>query len=185
MSTPPNLKNRTMLAILAVCSVGLCVLLAMKLLRGGAHAGTSGDAYFLDLNTNTLFVSSSSSIPPIEAPSGAGPAGKQAGVRAHVFSCDESSRDLNGMTLDQISQSGAYIGYLEKRTDAFKAYITQSETGTPPDPNLAARMVKQPNLISEPDGKRWVPDVSPEGQKILQKGRNGCEGAAAYPCHPN
>lgn len=184
MSEDSPFKSRTMLVIIATCSLGLCALIAMIIFRGEKQTGINGNAYFLDLNTKTLFVAPLNSTPPIDAPSGPGADGKPAGVRAHLYRCDESGPDLDGMTIDQIKISGAYIGYLEKRTDAFKAFIAQSETGSPPDPNMAARMVKQPNLISDPEGIRWVPDASPEGRKILQKSLNGCPGSPAIPCQP-
>ena len=177
--------KRILIAASITGALVLCVILFFGIFRGNPHVGVSGEAYFYDLNNGTVFVAAASSIPPIETPSGNGPEGKPAGVRAYIYSCDEDYADFRGMTADQVEESGAFIGYLEKRTDYFKEYMANTERdSTAVDPAVAARMGKQPILIQQLGDQRWVPDVSPRGQKIQQAARQRCPGTPAILCNP-
>jgi hypothetical protein len=177
--------KRILIAVSITGALVLCVVFISSVYRGNPHVGVTGEAYFYDLRGGTVFVAPASSVPPIQAPSGNGPDGKPAGVRAYIYSCDEDYADFRGMTADQVEQSGAFIGYLEKRTDYFKEYMANTERdSTAVDPAVAARMVKQPILIQKLGDQRWVPDISPRGQKIQQAARQRCPGTTAVLCNP-
>lgn len=107
-------------------------------------------AWFYDLNTGELFVSSSKKAGPIEAPSGPLPNGEHAGLRAHVYS----------YVLDP-NESELFVGFLEQ-----------------PDPSAGAsrraadmsdfRKWAEMATIRRLDDSDWVPATSPGGREILQ-----------------
>jgi hypothetical protein len=112
--------------------------------------------WFYDLNTGKLFVAESDTVPPIDAPSGAMPDGKPAGVRAYVFSY-----------ADEPNETNRFIGFLEipNPTPTVETKDTQSIIS---ETSGAIRWGRG-KLIRRVEDKQWVPADSNEGQSILRK----------------
>lgn len=110
--------------------------------------------WFYDLNTGKLFVAESDVVPPIDAPSGALPNGKPAGVRAYVFSYAYEPNETN-----------RFIGFLEIPNPEVKKegpeFISSGASG--------AKRWGQGRLIRRVDDEQWVPADSIEGQAILRE----------------
>jgi hypothetical protein len=116
----------------------------------GRRRDPGRSAWFYDLNTGELFVSSSEEVGPIEAPSGPLPSGAHAGLRAHVYS----------YVLDP-NESELFVGFLER-----------------PDPSAGSsrrgadmsdfRKWARITLIRGVDDGEWVAATSPGGREILQ-----------------
>jgi len=100
-------------------------------------------AWFYDENTGQLFVDSGKQNGPIKAPSGPGPNGEPAGVKAHVYS---HVPDPNASEL--------FIGFLEKPNPQADSKTRSLEWG-------------HDRLIKRETDKTWVAATSPLGREIL------------------
>jgi hypothetical protein len=101
-------------------------------------------AWFYDLNIGKLFVDKESKAGPVKAPSGPGPDGELAGVRAHVFTYK-----------NEPDEADLYIGYLTK-----------------PDSNatdLDEATWEQATLVRSISDANWVSANSPKGKKIIKE----------------
>lgn len=166
-----TLNQNTMIA--TVFSALVLIVCMFLIARGflGSRAAQPGDVYYYDLNTGKVFVAPASRVEPIEAPSGAGPDGKPAGVRAYINSCD-TCPDLNGMDINQIEQTGALLAYL-----VVSPPLSVEEPG-------AMRLMPEP-LIRAVDGGPWVPIGSPEGLAMSKHAKGRCaSGSGIQTCHP-
>ena len=145
--------NPRIVAIVALVSVlllGFTVSLVRRETPSG-HYRLSKKAWFYDLNTGELFVSSSKQTGPIAAPSGPLPNGEPAGLRAHVYSF-----------LSDPNEAERFVGFLEK-----------------PDPNAATKaLTSDPRkfeewshgrLIKRVGGDTWVSPTSRRGRQIIQE----------------
>ena len=124
-----------------------------------------GDLWFYNLETGQLFPESDLSVPPIDTESGPG-----TGVRAYVYSCGDCANP------DQ-----RYVAYLEtmvpQAKKAVEGYL--KEFGTQTGIGMAIDKFEAGILVRAPEGIQWVPQMSPEGQRIIEKGRLG--GGCTYP----
>ncbi len=110
--------------------------------------------WFYDLNTGKLFVAESDVVPPIDAPSGALPSGKPAGVRAYVFSYAYEPNETN-----------RFIGFLEIPNPVVKKEGLEF-TGSGA---MGAKQWGQGRLIRRVADEQWVPADSNKGQAILRE----------------
>jgi hypothetical protein len=120
-----------------------------------SSTGPSG-AYFLDLNTNKVFVGPVDQTPPIDTASG-----PDAGVLAFIYTCGNCS-EFDGQTVEQVEE-----------TDAAVAFLRTTRNGQ-----------NRVRLPSNKDGP-WISERSQKGLQLMAKGKPSCaEGQAARLCHP-
>lgn len=98
------MPDRSKLIIAGVIAAAAAILLLLQA-APARHPGEPSGAWYLDLNSQTLFTAPIASIPPVEAPSGLLEDGSPAGVRAFVFACASCESD-----------DDRTIGYLQKHT---------------------------------------------------------------------
>lgn len=175
-------NNSALVTIAAVVILVISLGVIIMNTRGRNSYGPI-ELYYYDLNTGKLFVAMSNEFPPIEAPSGPyGDRGLPGGVRAHVFSCNDCG-DFEGMTAEQVAQTGAYIAYLEMYTPEGKAALTAD----PEDPEAESMMVDpmEQTLVKTIDGDRWLSMYSEEGYQVTEQTIQACpDGSAARACRP-
>jgi len=118
--------------------------------------------WFYDLNTGKLFVAESDAVPPVDAPSGALPSGRPAGVRAYVFSYAYEPNEAN-----------CFIGFLEIPNELSHPLRDPGAKKEGPEfVGLEAGGAKQwgqGRLIRRVADERWVPAESDEGRAILRE----------------
>ena len=115
-------------------------------------------AWFYDLNTGELFVEDNEKIPPIQAPSGQLPDGRQAGVKACVLSY-----------IHNPNESERFIGYLEKYTPEGKEIISSfRKSGDKVTVELFKRLNKN-KFVRRVDDEQWFLADSSQGRVILQQ----------------
>lgn len=131
---------------------------------GGRRYREVHQHWYYDLGDNQLFETKIDQHPPIEAPSGPGPDGKPAGVRAHVFACTNCD-----------DADARFIGYLETYTPEGKALKDRG------DFRAAAKF----RLLREPDGSQWVKAQDPPGAAVVAQAIGRCpKGSKLQPCTP-
>lgn len=140
-----NNNPRLIYGISLVC-VFILILTFFSLLAGPKRPEVESykKAWFYDLNTGKLFTDKESKVGPVKAPSGTGPNGKPAGVRAHVFTYK-----------NEPDEADLYIGYLTK-----------------PDlnaPDLNDARWEQTTLVRSISDANWVSANSTKGKKIISK----------------
>lgn len=154
-----NRHPKAVIGISAAAGIGLLLIAALPLiLRQAPVLPQSRDAWFYDLNTQTLFAADSRKTPPVKAPSGDLPDGDPAGVRAHVLPASGSPTDAE-----------PFICYLEKFTPEGKKLVASfqnSQTGITED---MVRQLNNNRLIRRPADTQWVTANSEEGRWILQQ----------------
>ncbi len=152
-------------ALVTIAAVVLLVLsLAFIVINSKSGGRSSGpiDVWYYDLNTGDLFEGTSDQIPPIEAPSGplSGQAGVPAGVKAHVFACNDC-----GDVEDR------FIGYLEMyrpevrdRLLEFRNNPKAMETMSPE--MMPDMMMESGMLVSNVEDQNWVEAMSEMGMNL-------------------
>lgn len=164
-------NNPAIVTVAAIVVLLICLGLIYRSLAGGGGTAQTIDVWYYDLNTGDLFVESSDSQPPIEAPSGPFE-GHPAGVRAYVFACEESGCD---------DPAQRKIGYLEMYTADAKAAITN------PDPNAGPQeyeVIEMGRLVKAPEGGGWVPAMSNQGMMLTERISQICPNGYPKPCYP-
>jgi hypothetical protein len=169
-------QNSAVVTIITLLILIACVVFIVRGLWGGRTA-KAGDVYYYDLNTGKLFFSAASMEELIEAPSGAGPDGKPAGVRAYIISCGKCA-NYDGMSADEVEQAGGFLAYLHY---------------TPKPPPMAEGPAGMgPALHGLPDaqlravaGGSWVSASSPEGDRLIAAVKEHCAGGGDVSiCYP-
>jgi hypothetical protein len=135
--------------------------------------------YYYDLTNGQLFADDQYAFPPIPAPSGKKtPDGRDAGVRAYVFSCGDCN-----------DEKTRFIGYLETLTPEAKETIISMNyangksstmpTTQPVDPMMYGRE------IMDPQKPGWLTMDSPAAGQLIQESLSKC-GPGKYPmeCFP-
>ncbi len=154
-------------AALAALAAGCLILVVVLLLRPGDDDATRDwvDAvWFYDLNTRQLFTTRPGTVPPAPAPSGKGPDGEEAGVRAHLMGCGDCSA------------GNRVIAYIER----FPARSAQQGGATP---SLTGRDHQIADPASNP--VKWLPANSPEGQALRKSIRSKCQDKTVVQCFPD
>jgi hypothetical protein len=137
--------------------------------------------YFYDLSNGQLFAADTSALPPIPAPSGKKtPDGRDAGVRAIVFSCGDCK-----------DEKQRYIGYLETFTPEAKETMISmmKQISTAPSSMPATQGMQDPmmygRMIMDPQKPGWLTMDSPAAGKLIQESMGKC-GPGKYPaqCFP-
>lgn len=152
-----HLNNNKPLAVIALLAI---IVGAWWFTLKPAEQPTAGQAYYLDLQTNTLFSAPETAPSPIPAPSGG------EGVKANVFTCGECS-----------DEASRFIGFLEKYTEAYKTALTV-------DQEMPEDIAYNGQLFGTPDGKQWMPRASEEGMAFALSLVTRCDGQPAIPCLP-
>lgn len=180
----------TSLLAIAILVVALGFL-TMRLTGGGRRGGTQRSFYYYDLGSGKVFIESAQKFPPIEAPSGPlqiGDKQMDAGVRAFVFTCGECPDTLDGMTVDQIEQTGAKFGYVERYTDDMKKQMENPDGNMPPMPGMM--MDNYGRLVATLPKKsgsypKFYENMSAQGADITMKAMTKCPGGSyPKPCMP-
>ena len=151
-----NRQNPKVAIGITCVSVFTFLVIVVRMLSGPetAKVKESKKAWFYDLNTGELFVAKSNAVPPIEAPSGPLSNGRQAGVKAYVFTYAYEPNELD-----------YFIGFLEIPDP-------QAQEDTPDSAKSAVHGVRQwgrGKLIRRVEDKQWVPGDSMEGRAILKE----------------
>jgi hypothetical protein len=152
----------------------VCVGLLIWQFMGGQG---SSQSYYLDLNTNEIFVAKTA-LPPVEAPSGKTDEGELAGVAARIFACGQCSGSYAGMTPQQVADAGAELSSLQRRPDA-PQQAENSNSNMPA--GLAAAFRTE---VALPGDREWAKINSDAGQQIIQSNLNCTEDQSVTPCHP-
>ncbi len=141
-------SNRRAVIIVTNVSVIIFIIVIISLLRSNETVQESNPKkeWYYDLNTGELFAAKACRMPPVAAPSGPLADGRQAGVRAYVFSYVSEPND-----------SERFIGFLETK-----------------DPNYIDDDRSRPRygegmLIKRVKDKQWFPSVSRQGRAIFQQ----------------
>lgn len=150
-------SKRLLIGVLAVIILGVSWWIILKPSTGG---GGMGSHFYFDMDTNQLFQSASTELPPITAPSGG------QGVRAIVMSCGECS-----------DKDNRFIAYLEKYTDTYKTAKSEGREISPQQ-TLAGWLVK-----GESD-KNWVVANDAEGAAIRDAATSRCGTNQPAICKP-
>lgn len=139
----------------------------------------TGQVWYYDLNTGTLFTGKVEDVAPVDAPSGPLPDGGQAGVKAYVFSYGDCN-----------DENQRFVAWLERASVNTKKVLTESKS----DPQGAGGdlsiddwidVLATPLQISE-DGKTWRgihPMQYAQWQMTQRKGMVN-NGVQAKPCQP-
>ncbi len=177
--TPRQWVDRHTTSVTLMCVVVMVISLGwiVDQLRFFVHVTTAQPrVWFYDLNTQKLFITTATTIPPIETRSGPGPDGTPAGVLAKVFSYSDCS-----------DPSQQFIGWLEKRTPQVKEEMTETQTaGAQADTLITKRTYLDGLLVRPPDGFDWVRADSAEGRRLMQKPRQNCPpGSILNSCFPD
>ena len=113
--------------------------------------GQPTEAYFFDLVSGTLFAASAQAVAPIDGANGpitdAGGRQRPAGIRAAVFRCGGCPSSLDGMTLDQVSQTGAVILYLDRYSDRHKRRMQEQDADNQ-EPAMPMLMIEDMNRMA-------------------------------------
>jgi hypothetical protein len=168
-------NNRRVMGVAAgvVLAVAI-VLILMQVLAGGSGQEAETQAWFYDLNTGQLFVTTRDELSPIGAPSGPRPTGEPAGALARVFSCHECNA------------KNRYIGWLEIYTPQGHENLE----GTPLyPPDVLANLAGNEKLIAAPpesagDAVEWHGYNTPQAQRIRERARQRCDDGEATECLP-
>ncbi len=141
-------RNRRAVIIITNLSVIILIIIIISILRSNETVKESNPKleWYYDLNTGELFTAKAGQIPPIPAPSGPLPDGRQAGVKAYVFSYVAEPND-----------SERFIGFLETKDPN---YIDDGRSS----PRYGEGM-----LIKRVKDKQWFPSISRQGRAIFQQ----------------
>ncbi|MHC4646989.1 MAG: hypothetical protein ACYTBJ_15950 [Planctomycetota bacterium] len=147
-----NEHSKVVVAVTCVSVALLAVIAAVYLWPERVRKIEPSDkAWFYDLNTGELFVAAKDLTPPIEAPSGAMPNGKPAGVKAYVLSYASEPNEEN-----------CFIGFLERADpDAKKDAAESGGDG--------GKRWGQGQLICRLADRQWVPADSRQGRAIVEE----------------
>lgn len=172
-------------ALVTIAAVVLLVISLGVIIMQTKGPGSVGPIklYFYDLNTGKLFVAMSDQVPPIDAPSGPyGERGLPGGVRAHIYSCG-SCGNYDGLTAEQVNQTGAYIAYLEMYTPEGKAAMT-APAGDPDAPPMYVDPMEQ-TLVKRVEDTNWISMYSEQAYQMTDQAIRNCpDDAPARACRP-
>lgn len=162
-------RNKLITAGLAAAAATILLIFQTVPAR---HPGEPSDAWYLDLNSQTLFTAPIASIPPIEAPSGPLDDDSPAGVRAVVFACESCE-----------SEADRTIGYLQKHTVAghqelhdLRHRIAQMEDGNDKRALLTkySDVEEQSMRVRRMDVQQWQPPVGDIRSQVIAEIRSRC-----------
>lgn len=173
------------------------LLLMLALLCGLAPAGVYGQIgaadpsqddpfafeYLYDLNTGELYLGSSASIPPTDAPSGdlvvdGQSTGQPAGVRAYVYSCT-SCDDRDALSIAWLETFTIETRETMRRDmKRMQQYIYRDLQLTPLKGHLVAKYKKHPLPLE------WVDLASEQGSEIVSFRPTCADGQPAERCRP-
>lgn len=152
---------RSMLKGPAVVIIAVIVLLASwwLILGRSTRSGSAGSSFFYDLQSNTLFTSDATELPPIVSPTGG------EAVRAIVMSCGDCA-----------DKSTRFIAYLEKYDDAYKQAVKRGDTIEP-------QVVNRSRLVRAESAGEWAPGM-PAVNAMREVAAARCGSAKPSPCMP-
>jgi hypothetical protein len=151
-------NNPAITTVGAVVIMVICLGLIVWQLTGSEGGGPTA-VYWYDMNTGQIFVDEPQQS-PIQTASGPTDDGEPAGVRATIFACG-SCADYEGMTPDEVQQSGGKVAYLLRMPPQPK---NQQQDQENPMAGMMGRMPK----VSLPGKIQWVSQHSQSAQRIFQ-----------------
>jgi len=149
--------------------------------------------YYYDLGSGSLFVGDVSSYAPIGAPSGTieyKGEEQQAGMKAYVIACGACESSLDGMSLQEIRQTGAEIAYLEKFSVEAKQHLEAMEGKGMTMPMMMEDPAMMGRLVAEaPEEPGMYPEfynlATPSAQMLHQAFLEECpDGSRPTQCVP-
>ena len=164
-------ENPKIILGITVFSVLLTIIIVIAIALPDKHLETqqSKKLWFYDLNTEKLFVTKSTQLPPIEAPSGPLPDGSPAGVLAHVYKFSP-----------QNPNEEHFIGYLETLPLDIKRKLPRKLTPETDD----AKLWYYSRLIRTIEDSNWISFTSEQAQLILNELNNSNQGIPPAEIYP-
>lgn len=160
--------NQSGAIVITVLAVAVAVVVVWQTLR--TDQVQVMDAYHYDVDAGVVFVGPADSLPPIETP-----AGGDKGVRAAIFACNNCPQDLTDRTIEEIEQTGAFIGYFERYSDEAKEILERdraSETADIDDPEFIQRLQDAEvtgRLVRRPQEDGWTVAETEHGMSITDE----------------
>lgn len=176
-------KNSLAIAIVAVLVACFALAFTFWLEFGKGGGRAPQNAYYYDPGTGQVFISSAGQHPPIETPTG-----ELNGVRAQIFACGDCPGNLDGMSLREIEDAGAFVAYFEQYSTEAKA-ILEGYGGGENNGSISYEEFMSAAegglLIQRPGDTAWVNTFSTTASRILDTPTERCEGVGPpTPCRP-
>ncbi|TVR99553.1 MAG: hypothetical protein EA423_12485 [Phycisphaerales bacterium] len=174
--------------IAGVVLAGLCLTgAAFAMMRTTMKkAPPERPAYFIDLNTERIFVAGGDTS-PVRAPSGRLPDGGDAGFRAYIYTCDQPF-DARGLTLEQLRNKGGDIAYISMYTPESREAQVELRGTAFSDEDLRLydlmKIIRAGHLIRSLDSEAWVQADSEEAYKLEMAPHDRCDGLSPTQLSP-
>ncbi|MEX0744702.1 MAG: hypothetical protein WD118_03795 [Phycisphaeraceae bacterium] len=181
MSIRDTLNNNSAVVTIAAVVI-LCVALAVIIWNStGGPSFQPRDIYFVDLNTDEIFVAKSDQYPPIAAPSDTD--GQTSGVGVRIYACGECPTDLEGRSVRDLGGEDVWVAYLERWSDEARAMMRNELT--PEDTDRFYELPDAGHEVRALDDDRWNLMYSNIGQQLVEGQDTRC-GDETYPalCRP-
>lgn len=164
-------RNLTVIACIAVIAVASFFIARGLMNRTPRMPG----AYFVDLNTNKIFVAPANTMGPVNTPSGPFE-NEPAGVRIFMFSCSPCPL-LDGKTIQEAEALGATMGWLEKYKPESKKLIEEGD--------IKPETLVEGLLMRAVSGGPWTSPSTREAQALREKIARLCVGMPGKACNPD
>jgi hypothetical protein len=178
-------KNSGLTTIVAIAGLALALIAIAFQLHRPTPVFKMGNAYFYDMDTDKVFVSSAGDIPPINVPGSTG--AKPMGARAMVFACHDCK-----------DEKDRFVGWVEVYTPETKAKLedVSHQSRGAASPITPQRMMMMGggdggHLLAKPDpaNPQWkngfVDFTADEGSKVMLDAQQRCgEGTVPQMCQP-
>lgn len=152
----------------------LVIALGLLFWQSGGAATGGGNVYFYDAQADALFTAGADAIPPIDTPGGG-----SGGVIAHVYACGECPGDIEGMTLAELEQAGAFVNHFQRYDDDAKRILDRGADGLPAEKAEERLDWAQIEgvLIQAPGDEAWHRGESLPAVEIEDARFDACPGA--------
>ncbi len=168
-----NRHNVITISVAVIVMIGALLWMVKGPYWGWSFSRSGPRAWYYDLNTSELFVASGKLTPPIHAPSGPLPSGREAGVRARVFAIGDCS-----------DSSERFISWLEMHTPKAKAEMAHRRSNGGVDEQSSISFMDG-LLVRAVDGGQWFPASSAQAKALFLTPRQKCPpGVILRPCMP-
>lgn len=170
-------------ALAGLCITGAAFAMMRTTLK---QAPPERPAYFIDLNTERIFVAGGDTS-PVRAPSGRLPDGGEAGFRAYIYTCGQRF-DARGLTLEQLRAKGGEVAYISMYTpESREAQVELRETAFS-DEDLRLydllKIIRAGHLMRSLDSEEWVQADSEAAYRLEIAPQDRCENASPLQLTP-